>query len=170
VLERVEHPHHEAGEGEQRDDREHQLRQRDREAGEGGVGVEAGREHGHDPRRGENERERDPAEPEADQRQKSRGDAKGLASLSLLEQLGEDRDEGALQGGVGEQGPDQVGDLEGDRERRHGPGDAEQAGRDDLPHQAGHARETGGEREEGGREGEAPTPGRRRGLARLGAG
>ena len=37
----------------------------------------------------------------------------------LLELLGEDRDEGRLDRGVGEQAADQVRDLEGDRERRH---------------------------------------------------
>ncbi len=43
------------------------------------------------------------------------------------EQLGEDRDEGGLQRRVGEQAADQVGDLEGDREGRHRPADAEVA-------------------------------------------
>ena len=84
-----------------------------------------------------------------------RGEAEGLAVVLLPQQLGEDRDEGGLQRGVGEQGADQVGHLEGDREGRHRPADAVVAGGDDFPHQAGDPRGGGGDREEGGGAGDA---------------
>ena len=45
--------------------------------------------------------------------------AERLLLLALLEQLGEDGHEGALERHVGEQRAHEVRDLEGDRERRH---------------------------------------------------
>src|SRR6185312_3233402 len=59
--------------------------------------------------------------------------------------------EGGLQGGVGEQRADQVGDLEGDRERRHRAFDPEVAGGDHFARQTGDPRERGGSGEERGR-------------------
>jgi len=50
----------------------------------------------------------------------------------LADQFGEDRDEGRLQGGVGEEGADQVRDLEGDREGRERADGGEVARGDDL--------------------------------------
>ena len=69
----------------------------------------------------EDEDRGDRAQHHRDQQQQGRGEAEGLLVLLAAEQFGEDRDEGRLQGGVGEQGADQVRDLEGDREGRHRP-------------------------------------------------
>src|SRR5262249_8949780 len=68
--------------------------------------------------------------------------------LSSLQQLGEDRDEGGGEGRVGEEGADQVGDLEGDREGGEGAAGAEVAGRDDLAHEAGYPGQSGRGRED----------------------
>ena len=67
----------------------------------------------------EHEQRRERAEHQEDQEEEARGDAERLLALALLEQLREDRHEGALERRVGEQRADQVRDLEGDRERRH---------------------------------------------------
>ena len=102
------------------------------------------------------------------QQQQGRGEAEGLSVVLLAEQFGEDRDEGRLQGGVGEQGADQVGDLEGDREGRHRPADPVVAGGDDFAAEAGDARGGGGDREERGRAGDpARLAARRRARRRV---
>ena len=108
------------------------------------------------------------AEHEGDEQQQRRGEPEGLAVVPLLELFGEDRDEGGLERSVGEESADQVGDLEGDRERRHRPVDAVVAGGDYLPDQARDPRQRGGGREERGRAGDpARLPPRRRISARL---
>ena len=96
------------------------------------------------------------AEHQADQEEQARGDPEGLLALALLEQLGEDRHERALERRVGEQRAHEVRHLEGDRERRHRAGDAEVAGRDDLAGQPEQARQAGREREERGVARQAP--------------
>ena len=111
----------------------------------------------------EDEERGDRAEHEGDEQQQGRGEAERLAVVLLLQLLGEDRDEGGLQRGVGEEGADQVGDLEGDREGRHRPVDAVVAGGDDLADEAGDARGRGGDREERGRAGDPPGLAARRG-------
>src|ERR1044072_3742879 len=68
------------------------------------------------------------------------GGGAARAVLLALEVLGEDRDESWLQGSVGEEAADQVGDLEGDREGRHRAADAVVTRGDDLTAEAGDAR------------------------------
>ena len=80
---------------------------------------------------------------------------KASLPLSLLQQLGEHRDEGALQRRVGEQGPHQVGHLEGDGEGRHRAAHAEVARGHDLADEAEDPGEPGGDGEEGGATGES---------------
>ena len=75
-------------------------------------------------------------------------------SLALLEQLAEDRDERAGERGVGDERAHEVRDLDRDRERVDEPGDAEEVGADHLAHEAEHARDGGGGREDGGRAGD----------------
>ncbi len=128
VLERVQHPDHQPRQGEQHDDREHQLRR---------ASPSGARSSGWSSKPGANSDISGPAKitnsavtaPSTSMIRKNRrrGDPEGLLALALLQQLGEDRHEGALQRRVGEQGAHQVRHLEGDRERRHRPGDAEVA-------------------------------------------
>ena len=71
--------------------------------------------------------------PSTRQMRKKRLEAtRNASSLALLEQLGEHRDERALQRRVGEQRAHEVRHLEGDGEGRHRPGHAEVGGRHRL--------------------------------------
>ena len=74
---------------------------------------------------------------------------------SLLEQLGEDRDERRAERGVGEQAAHEVRDLEGDRERGERAARGEVARRDDLADQTGDPAQAGGDREDRGVAGDA---------------
>jgi hypothetical protein len=69
---------------------------------------------------------------------------KRVAALLLLEELGEDGNEGCAQGSVGEEPAHQVGELEGDRERRGGAAGAEVARGEDLPREPRDPGEAGG--------------------------
>src|SRR5204863_3423042 len=93
------------------------------------------------------------AEHDRDHEDVRRRDPERLGAAALLELLREDGDERRLQGGVGEQAPDQVGDLERDRERAHRALDAEVARGDDLADESRDPGESGREREERRREG-----------------
>ena len=92
-------------------------------------------------RRDEDEQRRQGAEHEDAREDQRRGEPERLAPLAALELLGEHRHERRLDRGVGEQAADQVGDLKGDRERRHRPLDPEVARGDDLAHEPGDPRE-----------------------------
>ena len=91
---------------EQHDDREHQLGQADRQVRERGVVVEArartapmiGRANSTNSAVIDAEQDHDPEE-------EARGDPEGLLPLALLQQLGEDRDERALQSASRRTGP-----------------------------------------------------------------
>jgi len=83
-----------------------------------------------------------------DQREQAAGEAEGLALAAVLEQLGEHGHERGRDGGVREQGPDQVRDLEGDGEGREASLRAEVARGEDLARQARDARQPGGDRED----------------------
>ena len=136
VVERVEHADHEARQREQHHDREHQPREVHGQVLQRRVVVEARREHRHQ-RLGEDHEQRgERAEDQQDQEEQARGDPEGLVALAALEQLGEHRHEGALEGRVGHERADEVRHLEGDRERRHGAADPEVPGGHDLAHQA----------------------------------
>ena len=126
--------------------------------------AEVGDEEGHDHRRQQDEEGGDRAEHHRRQQHQGRGHPERLAVALLAEQFGEDRDEGRLQGGIGEQGADQVRHLEGDRERRHRPLHPVVAGSDDFAAEAGDARGAGRDREEGGRAGDPPRLSPRGGL------
>ena len=121
-----------------------------------GSSSKPGREQAHDRLGEQDEQGGDGAEHQADQEEQARGDPERLLPLALLEQLGEDRHERALERRVGEQRAHEVRHLEGDRERGHRAGDAEVAGRDDLARQPEHAGEPGGEGEERGVPRETP--------------
>ncbi len=151
----VQDPDHHPRDPEQDQDRKEDLRESDGEVED--LPAEARCEDRNDQGRGEHEHGGNRAEHQGDEVDQSRGEPEGLALVALLELLREDRDERSLDRRVREQGPDQVGDLEGDGERGHRPRDSEIAGSDDLADQAGHPREGGGDREEGGR---APEPAR----------
>jgi hypothetical protein len=139
----VEDPDDHPADPEQDQDREEDLREVDGEVEE--LPLEPGGEERHQQRRGEDEDRGDRPEHHRHQEDQLGGEPERLAPVALLELLDEDWDEGRLDRGVGEQAADEVGDLEGDRERRHRPTDPEVAGCDDLPHQAGHPREGGGD-------------------------
>ena len=150
----VEDADDDAADPEQDQDREEDLGEGDREVED--LALEAGGEDRHHDRGGEDEEGGDRAQDHGHDQQQGRGEAERLAVVAFCsELLGEDRDEGRLQRGVGEEAADQVGHLEGDREGRHRPADAVVAGGDDLAHQAGDPRGGGGDREEGGRAGDA---------------
>ena len=93
-------------------------------------------------------RERDQRQPDQQQPGERARELIGLALLLVLQQLAEDRDEGAGERRVGHQRADQVRDLEGERERRRGAAGAEIAGGDDLADQPRDARQTRRDRED----------------------
>jgi hypothetical protein len=148
----VEDADDDAADSEQDQDREEDLGEGDGEVGD--VLVEARREDRHDHRREEDEERGDRSQHHRHQQQHRRGEPERLLVGLLAEQFGEDRDEGRLQRRVGEQGADQVRDLEGDREGRDRAADPVVAGGDHFASEPGDARGGGGEREEGGRAGE----------------
>ena len=113
----------------------------------------------------EDEEGGDDAQHHRHQQQQGRGEPERVLVVLLADQFGEDRDEGRLQGGVGEEGADQVRDLEGDREGRHRAADAVVAGGDDFAAEAGDPRGGGGDREEGGGAGDPARLAPRRGSA-----
>ncbi len=160
VLERVEDPDDKPVDAEQHDDREQHLAEAD------GQVVELRRERvtgeeRHDQPRAEDEQRGDRAERGEHHEQQRRGEARGLALATVLQQLGEDRHERSRERRVGEQAADEVRDLEGDREGRERTGGAEVARRDHLAHEPGDAGQSGGDREDRGVACEPPAAGRR---------
>ena len=162
----VQDPDHHPARPEQDQDREQDPREAHGEVRD--RPVRGGHEHRHQQRRDEDEQRGQRAEHQADDEDQVGRQPEGLAAVAALELLGEHRDEGGLDRGVGEQAADQVRDLEGDRERRHRAADPEVGGGEDLPHQAGDPRERGGEGEECGRDRQPARPrGRGRRSPRL---
>ncbi len=142
-------PDEQAGEADEQDDREENLREGDGEgvqrSAEGGSG-----EQRHDQPRREDEDGGDRAEDDEDDPEQGRGQPEGLALAPLLEQFGEDRHERRGEGGVGKQVAYEVGDLKGDRERRDRSPRPEEARGDDFPPESRHARDAGGEGDDRG--------------------
>ena len=148
VLVAVQDPDDDPGQGEQGDGREEDARERDRQR-------EVDRVEGtEDPRRDEHEERGQPGQDEQGQPEDARRDAPRTLAVAALEQLAEDGDERRRERGVGEQRPDEVRDLERDRECVDPARDAEVVARDALPEEAEDAREAGGEREDRRRPGE----------------
>ena len=143
----VEDPHDEPVEAEQDDDREHHAAQADRELVELLAELVAGDRRDHD-RRDRDEDQRDRAQDDQDQAEQRPGELERLLALALLEQLGEDGDEGGAQRGVGDQRAEQVRDLERDRERGERAGGAEVARRDHFPDETGDPGEPRRDRED----------------------
>ena len=148
VVVAVQDPDDDAGDAEQRDDREEDAREGD---GEGGVVAGVAEEPDH-PRRDQDEDARQRRQPEQHQVEEARRDAPGPPALALLEQVAEDGDERGREGGVGDERADQVRDLERDRERVDRAGGAEEVGGDHLAHEPEHAREAGRDPEDRGRD------------------
>ena len=73
-------------------------------------------EQADDRRRGEHEQRRQPAGDEEDEPEDRRSDAPGADAVAPLEQLAEDGDERAREGGVGDERANEVRDLERDGE------------------------------------------------------
>ena len=161
----VEDPNHDTAHPEHDQDREEDLGEGDGEIED--LPFEAGREEWHDHRREEDEQRRNRTQHEGDQEQQGRGEPEGLAVVLFLQLLGEDGDEGRLQRRIGEEGANQVWDLEGDREGRHRTADAVVAGGDDLADEACDPRGSGGEGEE--RRGAGDASGTRAGSRLAGA-
>ncbi len=112
VVVRVQDPDDDPGEPEQHDDREEDTREAD-----GEVEVAAGvAERPHQQRREQDEERGDAAEDEQRQPEERRGDTPGALLLAPLEQLAEDRDEGARERRVGDERADEVRNLDRDRE------------------------------------------------------
>ena len=105
---------------------------------------------------------------EEDEPEDGRGDPPGALAVALLEQVAEDRDERAGERRVGEQGADEVRDLERDRERVDLPVDPEVVGRDHLADEAEDPGEARRDREDQRRAGKPPVARRsRRRVRRL---
>ena len=166
MVEGVEHADEQAGEAEQDHDREEHARQPDHQIGV--LGVEARREQRHQDRCGEDEQPGDQPQRQQHDVEKRAGDAKRLAFVAPVEQLGEDRHESGLQGGVGEQRTDEVRNEERGLKRGHRAGDAEDRGGDDLAQQADDSRQAGRDREEHRRERQAAVLGLGLGVRGLG--
>ena len=133
---------HDPGQAEQHDDREEDLRQRHRQVV---VGV---REQWHEHRGGEDEERGQPAADQQEEPEDGRRDAPGPRPLPLFQQLAEDGHERGRQRRVGDDGPDEVRDLECDREGVDRAARAEVVRRDDLADEPEQAREPGGGRED----------------------
>ena len=99
-------------------------------------------------RRDQDEERGEAAEDEEHEPEDRRRDAPGALAVALLDQVAEDGDERARERRVGEQGADEVRDLERDRERVDLAVDAEVVGRDHLAHEAEDAGEAGRDRED----------------------
>ena len=133
VVEAVENSDHQPGEPEQEQDREKKLREFDREVRR--LVVEPWRKQRHEHRRDQDEQRRQQAERDRDEEKERGRDAKGFRLAPFFELLREDGDERGLKCGVREQAPDQIRDLERDRERAHRAANAEIVGCDDLANQ-----------------------------------
>ena len=132
VVVRVEDPHDDPGQAEEDDDREEDAGQPDGEV------VVAARvaERAHEERREEDEHRGDPAEDQQRQPEERRCDAPCALALPLLEQLAEDRHEGARERRISDERAHEVRDLDRDRERVDQPDDAEEVRADHLAHEA----------------------------------
>jgi len=98
---------------------------------------------------GEQDEERgQPGEHQQHQPEEAGGDPPGPLPVPALEQLGEDGDESSGQREIRDEGPEQVRNLERDRERVDLPADPEVVGGDHLADEPHHARDAGGERED----------------------
>ena len=111
---------------EQDDDREEDLRERHRQV------VVCARERRHQQRRDEDEEGSNAATDQKKEPEDRRCDPPGAGLLSFLEQLAEDGNKGGGEGRVGDEGADQVRDLERDREGVDRPARAEVVGGDDF--------------------------------------
>ena len=150
VVVGVEDPDDDAAEPEQHHDREQHPREPD---GEIEVAARIS-ERLDQQRRDQDEDRREPAEDEEHEPEDRRRDPPGALAVALLDQVAEDRDERARERGIGEQGANEVRDLERDRERVDLAVDAEVVGRDHLAHEAEDPGEAGRDREDQGRAGE----------------
>jgi len=81
-----------------------------------------------------NEHRGDRAEHDQQDPEQRRGQPQRLFAPAPLQQIGEHWNEGGRQRRVREQVADQVRNLEGERERRHRAGRAEEARRHDFAH------------------------------------
>src|SRR5439155_203886 len=144
ALVAIENSHDDSRDPEQDDDRKENSGKADRE-----LPIAARIAEEADDPRGEQDEERCQAgQHEQHEPEETRGDAPGALPVTPLEQLGEDRDECSGQGEVRDESPEQVRDLERDRERVDLPADSEVVGGDHLADEPHHARDTGGERED----------------------
>jgi len=165
LLVAVQDPDDDPGDTEERHDRKE-------DAGEADGEVEVDRvERPHQERRRQHEERRQTPEPEQHQPEEARGDAPRALAVALLEQVAEHGDECRRERRVGDEGADEVRQLERDRERVDRARGPEVVGGNHLPNEPEHAREAGGERENDRRPGEpAPVSLARRGDARRAAG
>ena len=92
--------------------------------------------------------ERDRAEHDEDQAEQRAGELERLALRFVLQQLGEDGDEGGAERGVGEQARTRFGTWKAIVNAENGPAGGEVARRDDLADEAGDPREARRDRED----------------------
>ena len=117
TLLRVEHPHRDGGEGDERQERHHHPGQEDGQLGLPGLVVEAGRQGG-DERPGEDDRQHDEGpQQDGQQGQDAVGEGESGLAAALLLRPGVDGDEGGGERPLREEVPQQVGDAEADPER-----------------------------------------------------
>ena len=157
----VQDPDDDPGDAEQGDDREEHAREAD---GEPCRRVAERRAY---QRREQDEQRGDAPRPSSISQKQARGDAPGAGALALLEQVAEDRDEGATESAASATSARIVFGTGRRLERVDRPADAEVVARDDLAEEPENAREAGREREDRRRPGEPPP---RPGPARFHAG
>ena len=139
VVVAVEDPDHDPGQPEDEHEREEDAREFGRERRR--TLSRSVAEDLHHPRRDDDEKRRQPAQPEEHQPEDRRGDPPRALALSLHEQVAEDGDERRRQRRVGDERAHRVRDEERDLESVDRAGDAEDGGLGDLPHQTDDARE-----------------------------